>query len=76
MSFVVAIVIKLKNESCVVACVCTSSREALAGWLVVVISVVGTVAVSPRLAAFGCFGCCLELFLAIFVRMHSFIPLS
>ena len=33
MSSVVAIVIKLKNESRVIAGACTSSREVLSGWL-------------------------------------------
>jgi hypothetical protein len=40
MSSVLAMVIKLKNENCVVTGVCTSSREVLAGWLMVTAGVV------------------------------------
>jgi len=73
MSSVVATVIKLKNESrVVVAGVCTSSCEVLAGWLVVVTDMVGTIAASSRLASFGCFGCCLDFFLAIDTFLGSF----
>lgn len=65
---IVAMVIKLKKESRVIAGVCTSSREVLAGWLVVMVSeVVGTVAVLPKLVEVACFNCIFEDFLAIYL---------
>jgi hypothetical protein len=59
-SSVFATVMKLKKERRVVAGVCTSSCEVLAGWLIIC-----PVAESPTSAAFGCFGCWLDFFLAI-----------
>jgi hypothetical protein len=65
---IVAMVIKLKKESRVIAGVCASSREVLAGWLVVMVSeVVGTVAVLPKLVEVACFNCIFEDFLAIYL---------
>ena len=57
MSCAVALAINVRNVS-------ASSRDALAGWLVVVTDAVETVAASSSLASFG-FGCCLDFFLVI-----------
>lgn len=59
-SSILAMVMKLKAERRVIADVSASSREVLAGWLVMeLVLAVVSAAVSPRLAAFGCFDCSL-----------------
>lgn len=58
---VVAMVMKLKKESRVMAGACVSTCEVPA----MISAVIGAVAVSPRLAAFGCFGCCFGFFFPI-----------